>query len=38
MPDELGSGHKEELKAETRERRICINRVLELVTGGKVIK
>jgi hypothetical protein len=37
MPDEFGSGDKEELRSETRERRKWVNRVSELGTGGKVI-
>jgi hypothetical protein len=37
MPDEFGSGDKEELRSETRERRKWVNRVSELETGGKVI-
>jgi hypothetical protein len=37
MPDEFGSGDKEDLRSETWERRIWVNRVSELGTGGKVI-
>jgi len=33
---EFGSGDKEELKSETRERRKWVNRVSELRTGGKL--
>jgi hypothetical protein len=35
MLDEFGSGYKEELRFETRERRKWVNRVSELGTGGK---
>jgi hypothetical protein len=35
MPDEFGSGDKDELRSETRERRKWVNRVSELRTGGK---
>jgi hypothetical protein len=37
MPDEFGSGDKQELRSETRERRKWVNGVSELGTGGKVI-
>jgi len=35
MLDEFGSGDKEELRSETRERRKWVNGVSELRTGGK---
>jgi hypothetical protein len=34
---EFGSGDKEELRSETRERRKWVDRVSEAGTGGKVI-
>ena len=37
MPDEFGSGDKEELMSETREQRKWVNSVSEPGTGGKVI-
>jgi hypothetical protein len=37
IPDEFGSGDKEELGSETREQRKWVNRFLELGIGGKVI-